>query len=250
MSIITSFRDERKKRLPYGDRGKEESKTPTKSPKIHDLSLLKSLVLEVMNHVKTKETGVSEYRMWDYCYEVPIRNLIGSVDKATWIFMLESCVEWAIDCHGAVQPNGRWELYDFECQTEDRNKRSVRTVGQKEDGKPELLEVIEPVQYLVVGMRFVDIKGQEDLVYEMGRPTTKRDGLDAKALKQLLESQGGTSSETEKKLQEQRAQIERQDMEMALLKEQVAKQNELMAGLLAELQTPAKAERTTRTRKK
>ena len=249
MSIIRSFRDERRKRLPYGQRDQAEKKEPTKSPKIHDLSILKRLVTDVLNHVKTKEVGVSEFRMWDYCYEVPVRNLIGSVDKATWIFMLESCVEWAIDCHGAVQPNGRWELYNFEVQTEDRNKRLVKTVGQKEDGRPELLEIIEPVQYLVVGMRYVDVSGQEDLVYEMGRPAMKRDsGLDAKSLKQLLASSGG-SGETQKMLSDQKTQIERQDMELALLKEQVAKQNELMAGLLAELQQPAKPTRSTRSKK-
>jgi hypothetical protein len=249
MSIIATFRDERKKRLPYGSRDNAEME-PTKSPKIHDLSILKTLVTEVMNHMKTKEVGVSEYRVWDYCYEVPVRNLIGHVDKATWIFMLESCVEWAIDCHGSVQPNGRWELYDFEVQTEDRNKRIMKTVGQREDGKPELLEIVEPVQYLVVGMRYVDVKGQEDLVYEMGRPTTRKNsGLDAKSLQAILSNSGGGSGETEKLLNEQKTQIERQDMELSLLKEQVAKQNELMAGLLAELQQPAKPTRSTRSKK-
>ena len=125
----------------------------------------------------------------------------------------------------------------------------MKTVGQKEDGRPELLEIIEPVQYLVVGMRYVDVSGQEDLVYEMGRPAMKRDsGLDAKSLKQLLASSGG-SGETQKMLSDQKTQIERQDMELALLKEQVAKQNELMAGLLAELQQPAKPTRSTRSKK-
>ena len=51
-------------------------------------------------------------------------------------------------------------------------------------------------------------------------------------------------------LSDQKTQIERQDMELALVKEQVAKQNELMAGLLAELQQPpSKPTRSTRSKK-
>ena len=263
MSIIKTFRDERNKRLPYGDRKDLQSdKAADTAPKIHDLTYLRSLAKDVLNHMQTRDKDLDGNRTWDYCYEVPIGNVLGSVDKATWVFMLESCVNWAIETHSAVQPNGNWELQSFEDLVEERTFKTMRTVGRKKDGTPELMDQVHSKQFLVIGMRFVDVKGEKDLVYEMGRPTTNKqtdnNGLTAEAVKLMMSqmSKGGSvpSAEDQKRIEYQEAELRRQDMELNLLREQQAKSNEIMAGLLAEIQnmkskqSPA-PKATTRSRK-
>jgi len=236
MGIIKDFREDRTRRSPFGQRNAINEDLPKQTPKILDLSRLSSLVDDVMDFSRTTATGVESNRTWDYCYEAPVSRLLGYVDKPTWVFMLESAIEFAIETRSAVQPNGRWELMGWEHSLEDRSIRQVRTVGKNQDGKPEVLEQYIQEKYLVVGMRFVDVVAGDELHYEMGRPTTNK-GLTASGLKKLMASGGGLTDEDREKMSRQDAEIQRQNMEISALKEQLAKSNALMAGILEEMQS-------------
>jgi hypothetical protein len=238
MGIIKDFRDDRTRRKPFGSRGQvNDESLPKTTPKILDLSKLCSLVDDVLDHAKTKDAGIERNRKWDYCYEAPVGRLLGYVDKPTWVFMLESAIEFAIESRSAVQPNGRWELLDWEHSVEDRGIQQRRTVGQSRDGTPEMLEQIIVEKYIIVGMRFVDVVDGEELQYEMGRPTTNK-GLTADGLKKLIANggTGGLSNEEREAFGRQEQEIKRQEMEIELLKEQLSKSNALMAGILEEMQ--------------
>lgn len=238
MSIIKDFRDDRARRMPFGSRGQvTDESLPKTTPKILDLTKLCGLVDDVLQHARTKSAGIEKNRKWDYCYEAPVGRLLGFVDKPTWVFMLESAIEFAIESRSAVQPNGRWELFDWEHSVEDRGIQQRRTVGQTREGKPEMLEQIIVEKYIIVGMRFIDVVDGEELQYEMGRPTTNK-GLTADSLKKMISNGGGggLTAEDREAFGRQQEEIKRQEMEIEMLKEQLSKSNALMAGILQEMQ--------------
>ncbi len=101
-------------------------------------------------NLKTEDSDVSSNRKYSYIWTVDIANVLGYVDTPQWVFMIESMIEWLVDSYTAVQPNGKWELFDFESKMETNELKRRRAVGQNRDGTPQIHESIEPVRYLLL----------------------------------------------------------------------------------------------------
>ena len=96
-------------------------------------------------------------------------------------------------------------------------------------------------------MRFVDINGKEDLEYEMGRPkASSQKSITPAMLQQILENQGSKanpsapstdSTEYKDKIAKQAEQITEQSGQMKEMKDQMLQMQEMVAGLITELQT-------------
>tara|TARA_A100001515_G_scaffold143067_2_gene143287 strand:- start:20 stop:808 length:789 start_codon:yes stop_codon:yes gene_type:complete len=240
MSIIQSTREARQ-RLSGHYKVQKKDVEPTQNPKILDLTLLRDYADKVCAFHKTKDPDVKEaYRKWSYVFDWPIANVLGKVDEPTWVFMLERNIEWAIDSREAIQPNGRWQVWAHEVKIEERVKTRMRTVGKDAEGRPTQEEESTIDQYLVLGVQFIDVRGNEDLVYDMGRPTTKKDQFDPAILKELMAN--APVKVDDSKLQEQEAQLTKQadriaaqDALIAEMKAEQAKTNDMMAALLVEM---------------
>ena len=254
MGIIQAARDKQRSLTPVMDRSRlSDNNKPTEDPKILDLSVLKSYVGKVLDHWKTKAEDVEKNRKWTYVWNVELRHYLGKVNEPQWVFSIENTVEWAIENYGAVQANGRWEVYDYEVVMESRVNSKNRTVGKDSDGKAQTMEISEQIDYLVIGIEFVDIKGERDMIYEMGRPSTRKGAdLDPELLRALMANApkgGAVSAETEGKMKEQAdriaaqaaaldAQNEKLAAQQDLITQMQAKQdktNDMMAALLTEL---------------
>ena len=168
MGIINDYR-KNNKRFAYQEPTKEAD---TKMSKILDLTYMKKLIADVMGYHKTKEpkTKIKDYRKWTYVQTWQLQNLLGYVDTPTFVFMLESCIDWCVDVRSSIQPNGKWELYDFEISLEQVDRTKNTAVGRDSNGGVQTEKIVEAVQYLVIGLQFVDINGNQDLQYDMGRP--------------------------------------------------------------------------------
>ena len=265
MSIIENFR---KSRAGYvSAQAPQEGSAKREVQKILDLSYLKDMLTKVMDNMLTEEKDVDNNRKHNYVWSIDIANVLGYVDTPQWVFMIESMVEWLVENWTSVQPNGKWELYKYEQRVETKELKRRRAVGQNQDGTPQIHESIEPRQVLIIGAQLVDVQGQRDLVYEMGRPKTQtQNGFDPEVLKEMLKgapSQNQKDPEMEMKMQEQEQLLNKQSAELEQMREQMRQNSEIMAGLLAELQsgrlnaetetgTPVKKSpaKTTRRRKK
>ena len=216
MGIINDYR-KNNKRFTYQEPTKEAD---TKMSKILDLTYMKKLISDVMGYHKTKEskTKVKDYRKWTYVQTWQLQNLLGYVDTPTFVFMLESCIAWCVDVRSSIDANGG-------VQTE---------------------KIVEAVQYLVIGLQFVDINGNQDLQYDMGRPKANSDqAITPKMLRDILSSQGSKVVDTpvmqddkyKDVIEQQQTRIAEQDASMIEMKEQMTQMQEMVAGLITELQT-------------
>jgi uncharacterized coiled-coil protein SlyX len=248
MGIIDQHRKQSRRNLNYAPQNTNKN-VDKKNSKILDLTYMKQLIDKVLEHHKTveKATKVKTFRKWSYVQSWNLQNLLGHVDTPTFVFMLESFIEWCIDSHSAIQPNGKWELLDWECTVEGVEFIKNQYAGKDSDGRPQTVPIAEEVQKLTLGVRFVDINGKEDLEYEMGRPkASSQKSITPAMLQQILENQGSKvspntpsvdTSEYEQKIAKQAAQISEQSGQMQEMQDQMKQMQEMVAGLITELQT-------------
>tara|TARA_R100000458_G_C8263731_1_gene239016 strand:- start:573 stop:1376 length:804 start_codon:yes stop_codon:yes gene_type:complete len=248
MGIIEQHRKQSRRNLNYAPPTTNKN-VDKKNSKILDLTYMKDLIDKVLSHHKTveKPTKVKNFRKWSYVQSWNLQNLLGHVDTPTFVFMLESFIEWCVDSHSAIQPNGKWELYDWECTVEGIEFVKQQYAGKDSDGRPQTVPIAEEVQKLTLGVRFVDINGKEDLEYEMGRPkASSQKSITPAMLQQILENQGSKvnpsapsvdTSQYEQKISDQAAQIAEQSGQMQEMKDQMRQMQEMVAGLITELQT-------------
>jgi uncharacterized coiled-coil protein SlyX len=254
MSIIQQAREKKRSLMPVMDRSRlTDTVKPTEDPKVLDLSILKSLVDKVLTHWKTKEENLEMNRKWTYVWEVELRHYLGKVNEPQWVFSIENTIEWAIDNYGAVQANGRWEVYDYEVTMESRIHTRNRTVGKRANGKAEAIEISEQIDYLVIGMQFVDLNNKRDMIYDMGRPSTRKGAdFDPEMLKAIMANAPRDTvnpktaelvAEQEERIAKQSLVLDEQNQRLAaqqdLISQMQAKQdktNDMMSALLTELQ--------------
>jgi len=248
MGIIEQHRKQSKRSLNYAPQQSNKNIDKKKS-KILDLTYMKKLINKVLEHHKTREkpNTIKNFRKWSYVQSWTLQNLLGHVDTPTFVFMLEAFIEWCIDSHSAIQANGKWELLDWECSVEGIEFIKQQYAGKDTDGRPQIVPIAEEVQKLTLGVRFVDINGKEDLEYEMGRPkAASQKSITPAMLQQILENQGSKinpdapivdRSEYTVKIAEQASQITQQSGEMQEMKDQMLQMQEMVAGLITELQT-------------
>lgn len=247
MGIINEYRRTNKQFGVYNEPVKED--VERSNVKILDLSYMKKLIGDVLDFHKTKATekDLKGHRTWTYVQNYRLQNLLGYVDTPTFVFMLESAIEWCIDSRSSVQPNGKWELYRYECEVEQIDKLRNKMVGKHKDGTPQTVQVSEPVQRLVIGFQFIDVNGEKDLQYEMGRPKAYSDQqITPSMLKEILANQGSKVSEIapspevdqyKEMVQQQQEKIALQDANLLEMKDQMSTMQEMVAGLITELQT-------------
>lgn len=252
--IIQAARDKQRSRMPVMDRNRLDSQDkPNQDPKILDLSVLKDYVGKVLEHWKTKEENLEMNRKHTYVWEVELRHVLGKVNEPQWVFSIEAAIEWAVENYGSVQANGQWEVYKWEINQEAKVHSINKTVGKDNDGKAQTTNIKEQIEYLVVGIQFVDVKGEKNMMYEMGRPSTrKRSELDPEVLKALMANapaKSGSDPKVSAIVEKQEEQIANQAAALDTQKEQLmaqqdmisemkAKQdktNDMMAALLTEL---------------
>jgi hypothetical protein len=211
---------------------------------------MKKLIGDVLKFHKTSapKKEWENFRRHSYVQQWRLQNLLGHVDTPTFVFMLESAVDWCIDSHSSVQPNGKWELVDYEVSVESVDRAKNMTVGKDSDGNAQTERFVEAVQYLVIGFEFVDLNGNNDLQYEMGRPKAYSDQQITPAmLKEILANQGSKVAENvvvsnddgkyKEVMQKQQERIAEQDKSLIDMKEQMNQMQEMVAGLITELQT-------------
>tara|TARA_R100000808_G_C2146567_1_gene154493 strand:- start:1632 stop:2228 length:597 start_codon:yes stop_codon:yes gene_type:complete len=190
-----------------------------------DLAVLRKYVDDVFGH-HSEDADHDGKRRWGYVWNMDIANILGKVDEPTWVYMLESMIEWGIETRGGVQPNGRWRLCDWEIDIEDRVHTRTVTLGKQSDGLPKTMDISESRKYLVIGAEFVDVLGESDLIYEMGRPRTRQSPPPEPAPRRGRKT---------KAMKEAEAKLKAQDEELKELRLQQSKTQEMMALLLAEL---------------
>ena len=249
--IVSGAREERRKFKPLSQRHViDQADEANQNAKILDLTIIKGLLSKVIEFHTTKEEKASEYRKFTQIWEVSLQNILGYVDEPTWVFMIEAYIEWCIECKEAVQPNGKWEVFDYEVIQERKVRRQNRTVGKKANGKAESIELKTPYDVLV------DIKNEVDMAYEMGRPSTRKDSFDPRMMKEMMRSSSSSAGQDNlEKINAQDAQIKEQSKLIEELKAdqrkaaaEQAKTNDLMAALLSEIKEQ-KSSRTSGRRK-
>jgi len=243
MSIIRKAKERNRSLTGYARRRVEDDEHPTQNPKILDLSKLKDYVEKVVKFNQTKEKGLKHNRKYQYVFEWPIANVLGKVDEPTWVNMIEVGLEWCIDTYTAVQPNGRWEVYDYEVKIENRIVNNRTTVGKDDKGNIQTEKFTVQYDYLILGVEFVDIKGERDLAYDMGRPTTRKDSFDPEMMKMMMKnapsSEPVVDEESKALIEAQAEKLKEQEDQIAALREEQKKSNDLMTQLLAEMKKNA-----------
>ena len=249
MSLIENHRSERMRMAPMMDRNRhKEDEDSSVNAVILDLGVLKSYVNKVVEHWTTDRKDVSEHRKFTKIWEVDLQNVLGYVDEPTWVFMIESYIEWCKDTMKAVQANGQWEVYAHEFKMERKIHRQNQAVGRKKDNRPDTVEVKTPIDKLVIGVQFVDVLGETNMQYEMGRPTTDKSKLDPKLLQALIanapkdtglndlvKNQEGRITAQTKQLDDQSEIISQLRKDQAASRLEQKKTNDLMMGLLSQL---------------
>ena len=253
MGIIESKRKSSRNLTMYQQRNEKD--TTSLNAKILDLTYMKKMIDNVFKHHKTSAPAkdLKNSRKWTYMQEYRLQNLLGYVDTPTFVFMLENILSFAIESREAIQPNAKWELYDYEYKLEIIERTKNRAVGKDGDGKPTTVTITEDVQLLVIAVELVDTLGNEDLQYDMGRPRRQTENqLSPKMFRELLEAQNSKVIETrpaestkeyEAKFSKQQEKIVEQSKAMDEMRTQMETMQEMMAGLITELQT-AKANGT------
>ena len=232
MGIIEKVRRDKRNITGY--------QAPAKADKVEngrllDLNVLKQTVVNVCNHHKTEleDDLIEKHRKWEYMVQYKLANIIGRVDMPTWVFMIESQIEWCIDTRTGIQPNGKWELCNVEVMIEEENVIKKRTVSETEQ-----IEIAEPMQFLVIGFQFVDTNGARDILYDMGRPKREaEENVTPEMIRQLLENRGTTANPAEQQvIQEQAGRLEAQQNQINHLSDKLTQMTDIMSGLMAELE--------------
>ena len=252
MSIIRKAKERNRSLTGYARKRMDEDDQPTQNPKILDLSKLKDYVEKVVEFNKTKESGVKNNRKYQYVFEWPIANVLGKIDEPTWVNMIEVGLEWCIDTYTAVQPNGRWEVFDYEVKIENRIVNNRTTVGKDDKGNIQTQKFTVQYDYLILGVEFVDVKGERDLQYDMGRPTTRKDSFDPEMMKLMMKnspSEPVVDEESKALIEAQAQKLQEQENQIAALREEQQKSNALMAELLSEMKKSAAPSKSTRQKK-
>lgn len=216
------------------------------NPKILDLQLLRETVENVCSHHLT-DAPKSEWksnRRWSYVSEFHLAGVLGHVDMPTWVFMIEQNIEWTREMRETVQPNGKWELCAFEQRLERRDNVTRRTVGRPSDADSGVVEIAEEIQYLVLGLEFVDLNGNQDLRYDMGRVTREADRpnqLTPEMIAKLMASNAPTATPApavdDTLIKEQEEKISTQQVQIDELSAKLSQMTELMAGLAEQMQS-------------
>ena len=202
----------------------------------------KTLAFNSISNSRKEET--KNNRTWPYVTPFRLENFLNTVDKPTLVHMMESYVVHCQESHGAVQPNGRWELCDFEIIEEVNDVLRRRTTGKDSDGNPITEDHINPEKTIVVGLLFVDVLGKSDLDYEMGKIASRQQGgMNADLLAKVLALQGLKPTENPHQsvqIEDQKTQIdaqneklEAQQAELARMKLAQDQTNNMLAELLA-----------------
>ena len=244
MSIIEAYNEKRRQNMPLSQRNKiDENDEANANAKILDLVVIKSFLSKVIEHHTTSEENCDENRKFVHVWEVNLRNILGYVDEPTWVFMIEAFIQWAIEEREKVQPNGKWEVFNYEIKQERRIRHQNRTVGKSTDGKAETIELKTPYDILVVGLQLVDIKNEYDMPYEFGRASTRKDSFDPRRMAEMMKNaSGGSSPEALAQIEMQETKLAEQAKIIAELKSnqkkaaaEQQKTNDLMAALLSEI---------------
>tara|TARA_Y100001938_G_C8071226_1_gene423196 strand:+ start:1122 stop:1916 length:795 start_codon:yes stop_codon:yes gene_type:complete len=261
MGIIETTREHQQYLSGTYRASKDAKDEATEAAKILDLSVLRDYVNKVCEHHRCKEEVPEKYRKWSYVFEWPVANVLGRVDDAGWVYMIEAAIDWAIECREGVQPNGRWKVWAHECALEQRLHTRRTTVGKDADGRPQVQEQRVPVDTLVLGLQFVDTTGNKDLVYDMGRPTTRKEqGFDADTVKEMMSGLTGRSvqpevaaslsEEAQKQMEAQATRIAEQDALIAEMKTEQSKTNDMLAALVLEMKSQRGGDSTVKRRSK
>ena len=138
-------------------------------------------------------------------------------------------------------------MLNYEQKIETVETHRNQTVGKDQDGRIQTIDIAEDIQYLVIGMEFVDINGAGDLQYDMGRVKAGGEtSLTPKMLKELLENQGAKQVQSvvdpdiekyKETMKVQQEKIAQQDASLLEMREQMTTMQDMMAGLITELQT-------------
>jgi|TARA_R100000081_G_scaffold91742_2_gene70711 hypothetical protein len=253
MSIIKKAKERNRSLTGYARKRIDDEEKPTQNPKILDLSKLRDYVEKVVEFNKTKKEGIKNNRKYQYVFEWPIANVLGKVDEPTWVNMIEVGLEWCIDTYTAVQPNGRWEVFDYEVKIENRIVTNNTTVGKDDKGNIQTQKITLQYDYLILGVEFVDIKGERDLAYEMGRPTTRKETFDPEMMKLMMKntpsSEAIVDEESKALIEAQAIKLQEQENQINALREEQQKSNQLMAELLAEMKKGSTPSKSTRQKK-
>ena len=232
MGIIDKVRKEKSRITGYQAPAKADK---VENARLLDLNVLKQTVVNVCNHHKTELSDdlIEKYRKWEYVTTYKLANIIGRVDMPTWVFMIESQIEWCIDTRTSVQPNGKWELCNVEVMIEQDNVIKKRTVSADDQ-----IETAVPMQFLVIGFQFVDTNGARDILYDMGRPKREaEENVTPAMLKQLLEGRGSSEDNAAQEVITQQAgKLEAQQNQINQLSDKLTQMTDIMSGLMAELE--------------
>lgn len=233
MGIIDKVRRE-KRNIP-GYNSQEAKTDKVENGRLLDLNVLKQTVVNVANHHKTdlSEELIESHRKWEYMVTYKLGNIIGYVDMPTWIFTIESQIEWCIDSRTGVQPNGKWELCGVEVVIDEKNVIKKRTVSADEQ-----MEIAQPMQFLVIGFQFVDVNGSRDLLYDMGRPKREaEESVTPGMIKQLLEGRGSSGNgAAQEVITQQAGKLEAQQNQINQLSDKLTQMTDIMSGLMSELE--------------
>ena len=220
------------------------------NPKLLDLQVFRDTVDNVCNHhlVEEPKEEWEHNRRWSYVSEFRLGQILGYVDMPTWVFMLESNIEWCREMHEAVQPNGKWALCGFEQTLERRDSVRRRTVGRPSEGDSGVVEIAEEIQYLVIGFEFVDLNGKQDLKYDMGRVTREAERpnqLTPEMIAKLMASNAAPAAAPvvdDTLMREQEEKISTQQNQIDELSQKLSQMTNIMAEMMNQMQNPAAPE--------
>jgi|15BtaG_2_1085339.scaffolds.fasta_scaffold00044_23 hypothetical protein len=119
---------------------------PQSTKKIIDVSLLESIGSRMVT--KTLQEIDPAFRTKDMISSWRIPNILNAVDESTWFNMISACLDGQKKTLVNQQPNGDWQPCGFEFE-------------KREDSG---------VPLLVMGVRWGDQNGGEDLLYQNGAP--------------------------------------------------------------------------------
>ena len=122
------------------------TKDKANTKKIIDVSLLESIGSRMVT--KTLQEVDPSFRTKDMISSWRIPNILNAVDESTWFNMVSACLDGQKKTLVNQQPNGDWQPCGFEFDKREDNG----------------------VPTLVLGVRWADQNGAEDLVYQNGAP--------------------------------------------------------------------------------
>ncbi|MCP4437071.1 MAG: hypothetical protein GY913_21560 [Proteobacteria bacterium] len=121
------------------------------------------------------------HRIYRFSWDAALSNLLGKVLPMGVHFMLHNALKHGIDAHSKVQTNGNWVLHRYAAVYNDRERYKTTGIeGEWEvrvGGGRKMTARSHPKRrkrlrerFLVVHFEIIDTLGNEDLLYENGRP--------------------------------------------------------------------------------